>query len=410
MDQKPHLHGERGSSLPLWPIQRLPKASDGPSRTRRVVPRREDFTIAWICALKRELKASRPMLDEEYESLTIAGDDNLYVLGRISMHKVVMVAPMESGTNRAAIVATNLKRSFTSICATFMVGVGGGAPSSMNDIRLGDVVVGTSVIQHDFGKHTTDEQFQVTAVAKYPTPRLVSAVSMFDTKHDAHSCGEKILNILQSRLPNLSRPSHPDILFEPSYDQHPRGALTCDDCDPKRVLERTPRSPNIPKIFYGGIASGNSVIRNAIKRDEMAARHNVLCFEMEAAGLMDPLQCLPIRGICDYADSHKIKWWQDYAAATAAAYTRLILQDAYTRLILEDMRPELGSKVTFGLGRSARSAVNHAHQIWLRSPRFRWLMRSSLVLLVAAVIVVPIVLMSLAKMAAAQYVRQLTLP
>lgn len=399
MDQRPHLHGERGSSLPLLPIHRLPKASDGGSLTRRVKPRREDYTIAWICALRKEFKAAHPMLDEVYESLTIAGDENLYVLGGIGVHKVVMVAPIEeAGTIRAAIVATNLKRSFTGIRATFIVGIAGGAPSSMSDIRLGDVIVGMSVMQYDLGKHTTDEQFQVTGPVKRPAPRLAAAVSVFSTKHDVHSCGEKILEILQSQLPNLSRPSHPDNLFQTSYDHHPRNAPTCDDCDPESVLLRTPRSTNIPEIFYGGIGSGNSVIRNARKRDEMAAQHKFLCFEMEAAGLMD---ALPIRGICDYADSHKNKEWHDYAAATAAAYTRLFLQD---------MPAELGSKDTFGLGRIARSAVKYAHQTWLRSPRFRWLIRSSLVLLVAAVIVVPTVLASLAKKAAAQYVQRLILP
>ena len=32
-----------------------------------------------------------------------------------------------------------------------------------------------------------------------------------------------------------------------------------------------------------------------------------LCFEMEAAGLMNNFPCLTIREICDYADSHKNK-------------------------------------------------------------------------------------------------------
>jgi nucleoside phosphorylase len=46
---------------------------------------------------------------------------------------------------------------------------------------------------------------------------------------------------------------------------------------------------------------------------------------MEAAGLMDEFSCLVIRGICDYADSHKNKRWQPYAAATAAAYMKELL-------------------------------------------------------------------------------------
>jgi nucleoside phosphorylase len=40
---------------------------------------------------------------------------------------------------------------------------------------------------------------------------------------------------------------------------------------------------------------------------------------------MDSFRCLVIRGICDYADSHKNKIWQPYAAATAAAYAKELL-------------------------------------------------------------------------------------
>ncbi|KAI9736970.1 MAG: hypothetical protein M1834_000559 [Cirrosporium novae-zelandiae] len=52
---------------------------------------------------------------------------------------------------------------------------------------------------------------------------------------------------------------------------------------------------------------------------------DVLCFEMEAAGLMNNFPCLVVRGICDYADSHKNKRWQKYAAATASAYAKELL-------------------------------------------------------------------------------------
>jgi hypothetical protein len=68
------------------------------------------------------------------------------------------------------------------------------------------------------------------------------------------------------------------------------------------------------------------VMRDGVARDEIAQPLSALCFEMEAAGMMDNLQCLPIRGICDYSDSHKNKEWQNYAAATAAAYARELLE------------------------------------------------------------------------------------
>ena len=47
---------------------------------------------------------------------------------------------------------------------------------------------------------------------------------------------------------------------------------------------------------------------------------------MEAAGLINDFPCLVIRGICDYANSHKNKCWKNYAAATAAAYAKELLR------------------------------------------------------------------------------------
>ena len=53
---------------------------------------------------------------------------------------------------------------------------------------------------------------------------------------------------------------------------------------------------------------------------------NVLCVEMEAAGLMNNFPCVVIRGICDYADSHKNADWQEHAAAVAAAFAKELLR------------------------------------------------------------------------------------
>lgn len=81
-------------------------------------------------------------------------------------------------------------------------------------------------------------------------------------------------------------------------------------------------------IHYGTIASGDQVIKDAIKRDEISQRFGgVLCFEMEAAGLVNRFPCLVVRGICDYCDSHKNKDWQPFAAAAAAAWTKELLRN-----------------------------------------------------------------------------------
>jgi nucleoside phosphorylase len=86
------------------------------------------------------------------------------------------------------------------------------------------------------------------------------------------------------------------------------------------------RKTDEPFIHYGNIGSANTLVISSEKRNELYEKHQVICFEMEAAGVMASHQALVIRGICDYADSHKNKKWQKYAAATAAAYaTELLL-------------------------------------------------------------------------------------
>lgn len=114
-----------------------------------------------------------------------------------------------------------------------------------------------------------------------------------------------------------------DQLFEATYD-HP-GGTNCQKCSQDQIVDRFPRYDNSPKVFYGTIGSGNAVIKDAKTRERLRRDLDVVCVEMEAAGLMDELQCLVIRGICDYADSHKNKIWQPYAAATAAAYMKELL-------------------------------------------------------------------------------------
>ena len=68
-----------------------------------------------------------------------------------------------------------------------------------------------------------------------------------------------------------------------------------------------------------------NMIKDAEFRDKLALEQNILCFEMEGAGLMNHFPCLVIRGICDYADSHKNQEWQEYAAMAAAAYAKDLL-------------------------------------------------------------------------------------
>lgn len=95
-------------------------------------------------------------------------------------------------------------------------------------------------------------------------------------------------------------------------------------------------------------------MKDASVRDRLIAEKDVLCFEMEAAGLMNHFPCLVIRGICDYSDSHKNKEWQGYAAMAAAAYANdLLCRIAPNRVEAEKRISEILSGLSTGFSGSS---------------------------------------------------------
>jgi nucleoside phosphorylase len=234
------------------------------------------------------------------------------------------------GTNSAAAVAVQTKIAFPSTRFGLMVGIGGGVHSQEADIRLGDVVISKphkvhgGVVQYDSGK-ATPSGFERTGLLNTLPIVLLNAVANLRAKHmRGRGRLAEYLSKLDS-LPDFTREAAgPDALFSAAYD-HKKGAATCKECDSSYLSDQQPRRQDLV-VHYGTIASGNQVMRSAAERDRVSAElGGVLCFEMEAAGLMNSFPCLVIRGICDYADSHKNKRWQPYAAATAAACAKEVL-------------------------------------------------------------------------------------
>jgi nucleoside phosphorylase len=294
---------------------------------------REDYAIGWVCALPVELAAAAEILDEEHQDLPREPNDtHLYTLGRIGEHNVVIAClpAGQTGTHSAAAVAVHMKSKFMSIRFGLMVGIGGGVPSAEHDVRLGDVVVSQpymehgGVVQYDFGK-TTPSGFVRTGLLNTPPTILLSALAKLQANHLRLKSGLSIYLSALSHLPEYTRNNiGPDFLFESSYNHI--GGLTCKKCSKDKLVVRNSRDGEEIVVHYGTIASGNQVVRDGILRDELSSKlGGVLCFEMEAAGLMNNFPCLVIRGICDYADSHKTKKWQSYAAAAAAVCAKELL-------------------------------------------------------------------------------------
>ncbi|KAJ1330839.1 ankyrin repeat domain-containing protein 50 [Microdochium nivale] len=290
-----------------------------------------DYTIGWISALPIEFAAAQLLLDTVHEPLhTEPSDSNHYVLGRMGGFNVAIACLGDMGMNNAATVATNMARTFTAIRLQLVVGVAGGIPSPKNDLRLGDVVVGMNVVQSDQGKALQGGHFQNTATIYSPPSRFKAVLN--DLQARCIIKRSQVSALLQGALSRSPDMAHffdctqlADILFEKDYE-HPPNYDDCDFCDCSRQQARPDRADRAPLIHFGTIASANHVLRDSQHRDNTGERHGALCVEMEGAALKGgDIPFLVIRGICDYADSHKNKQWQPYAAATAAACAKEFL-------------------------------------------------------------------------------------
>ncbi|KAB8208120.1 hypothetical protein BDV34DRAFT_58181 [Aspergillus parasiticus] len=309
------------------------------------------YAVGWICAVLVEYVAAQTFLDEIHDGPThlSPNDGNDYTLGKICGHNVVVaVLPNgEYGTSSVAGVAKDMLHSFPNVKLGLMVGIAGGAPrlddDVVHDIRLGDIVVSSTgrgrggVLQYDFGIQR-QEGFTPTGFLNQPPVILRTAVSGLRSQHEIHGHGlQEAIDAIFGKYPTLRQKySRPEATSDRLYRSdviHPVNersdcAIVCgDDASTlRRRPDRPPSDEDRPVIHYGLVASGNQLMKDASMRDRLSREQGVLCFEMEAAGLMNQFPCLVVRGICDYSDSHKNDKWQGYAAMAAASYVKDLLR------------------------------------------------------------------------------------
>ena len=317
--------------------------------SRNCVDSPDSYTVGWITALPIKRAAGKAMIDEEHAAPTgfTSSDKNFYTWGRVGEHNIVIASlPAGAyGTTSAAITASSLIASLPSIRIGLLVGIGGGIArlGDTRDIRLGDVVVsqpdGTTggVCQYDLIKAKSGDKRERKGFLRRPPTVLLNALASIQADHEIED--SKVPCFLQQMLernPKMGKrskktPSYAhqgldnDRLFKASYDNI--AGPDCQGCDAAGEAQRDPRDTTDPDIHYGTIASGNTLVKDAAVRDRIIANlgKDCICFEMEAAGLMNHFPCLVIRGICDYADSHKNYRWQRCASATAAAIAEELL-------------------------------------------------------------------------------------
>ncbi|SPJ87813.1 uncharacterized protein FTOL_12282 [Fusarium torulosum] len=311
---------------------------------KRKLSHPESYNIGWIAALPIERAAAIALLDERYDEPEgfdqHSNDSNAYDWGKVGQHDVVIASLPAGlyGTTTAAITASHLLSSLPHIKIGLLVGIAGGIPRPGRDIRLGDVVVSQpdgksgGVIQYDLGKAKADSTWERKGSLNMPPAVLLSALARLKAEHELEdSQTAQLLEAMTTKFPRMKTPYSfqgvdNDRLF-PSTFKH-SGGDTCDLCGLSEQVVREKRESTDPVIHYGLIASGNTLVKDADTRENIfkLAEEECLCVEMEAAGLANTFPCLVIRGICDYADSHKNDRWQRYASATAAAFAVELLK------------------------------------------------------------------------------------
>ncbi|KAK7906415.1 hypothetical protein PG985_016421 [Apiospora marii] len=322
--------------------------------------RREDYHVAWIAPVSNlELLPARLMLDEKHDvpDYDTSYDDNIYTCGSMVGHNVVIAScpPGLIGNVNAGQVAASMFKTFANIRMALLVGIGGGVPRSPNsdrrtpDVRLGDVVVGwpgdgkPACAYYDFGKRHTDGKFEMLGMIDKPDRILLNALGALEVDHEMDESGfqehrERLLAWKGKKnfaFPGLDK----DLLFQADYKHHGPQGDDCDSCETSKLVDRPARTEADAADFIfhrGRIATGNAVVRTGIERDEISERcDGVLCIEMEAAGVDASRPCLVVRGISDYADSHKSDAWQSYAAGNAAVFCRELLRKIPAGKVLE---------------------------------------------------------------------------
>ncbi|KAK5442672.1 hypothetical protein LTS15_010879 [Exophiala xenobiotica] len=333
------------------------------------------FEIAIVCALPLEADAVISLFDAHLDANDgmcgkAAKDLNEYTAGRMGRHNIVVVHMRDSGKVNAASVVHGLSSSFEHIQLAIVVGICGGVPydsRSKEEIFLGDVIISRSLVQYDFGRQHTGSfapKDSLQGGSGRSALEIGSLLSKLETRYHRSrfevDTGSFLKTLQQKSKKARYLGPDADRLLESSalHKHHQIGYCpTCASATATRICEDavagscedlgcvrdgfvrrirrvgeirsydcTTREPLAPSVHIGKMGSADTVMRSAMHRDEVARRHEVIGFEMEGAGIWDFFPSVVIKAVCDYADSHKNKDWQNYAASTAAAATKAFLK------------------------------------------------------------------------------------
>ena len=349
---------------------------------------RDGYGIAVICALQIEADAVEAMFDEDWEKVhkyhELPNDPNTYTMGRIGEHNVVLAHMPGIGKANSANVAASFRMAFRKIRLGLVVGICGGMPFIREnrsqprevDVFLGDVIISTEVFQYDLGHQFSDKHIP-TDTSQDILGRPNAKIRSFLRKMGGMKSRAHLEDKTRDYLANISEKTEfekwnyqgveKDILYKSDYlhkHRQPSGCdctlskdsvcqkarrdSTCEDLECsseqsvilrtrlKKVADDAPNQANAsnksaigpsPRLHFGVVASGDSVVKSATHRDKLAERNEIIGFEMEGAGAWDSMPIVVIKSVVDYADSHKSYLWQKYGAICGAACMKAVMSE-----------------------------------------------------------------------------------
>jgi nucleoside phosphorylase len=292
-----------------------------------------DATIGIIAALPVEGAAMGALING-LERIRADDDPNDYRVGYLDSadaarpHGVVLAVLPQDNTRNAAVVCTDLIRSFPRVRCIVMTGIAGGVPAPdrpERHVRLGDVVVAEGIVDYGHFRAGPGRREPRRSTDGISDELLRAARELLlRSYHEeplAPNWSKWLLPVDGRPMAVFARPDPTtDVLYVGGKQvAHPEMALSG-------------HSEGVPKIHHGVLGSGDVLVGDPHRRDRMAARYGLIGLEMEGSGVAagvrrHGLHWFMVRGIADYCDGAKNDLWQPYAAIISAAYVRALLAE-----------------------------------------------------------------------------------
>ena len=223
-------------------------------------------------------------------------------------HEVVIHQLSSADAETASAETVNLCRDFQSVRIVIMCGIACGFPNKSDEetnVCLGDIVVSEYVVKHDLIKETDTETLR-RGIPERAAITLKTAYQRLDA----------------------AKANHENMMWQEYVD------LAVQALGPEwgRPLDNNDRPDKKSRHFIGLVVSGGTLVKSESIREKIRSSYpKALALEMEGTGVakgtaVAQRQFFIVRGISDLGDANKDDVWHRFAAISAAAFTRRLLE------------------------------------------------------------------------------------